>query len=102
MKHHTFIYDLYHNNTSFPVDGYVEEFFIRFRVTVSKSTIERWFMTIGSFKGSMRITSRYPSGMNSWTTYNMLKSYLSFILSIDNHSRIVFTDEMPIQEIYVY
>jgi hypothetical protein len=71
-------------------------------MTVSKSTIERWFMTIGPFKGSMRVTSRYPSGRNSWATYNMLKSYLSFILSIDDHYRIVFADEKSMKEIDVY
>jgi transposase len=97
-----FLYDLYRNNASFPVDGYVEEFLIRFRMIVSKSTIERWFLTIGPFKGSMRVTSRYPSGRDSWATYNMLKSYLSFILSIDDHSRIVFADEKPMKEIDVY
>ena len=64
MKHHIFQYDLYRNNASFPIDGYVEEFFIRFRMIVSKSTIERWFMTIGPFNGNMRVISRYPSGRN--------------------------------------
>ena len=72
MKQHIFLYNLYRNNASFPVDGYVEEFCRRFGVIVSKYAIERWFLTIGPFKGSMRVTSRYPSGRNSWATYNML------------------------------
>ena len=50
----------------------------------------------------MRVTSRYPSGRDSWSTYNLLRSYLSFILKIQNNSRLVFVDEKPMKEIDIY
>ena len=102
MQHHAFLYDLYRDNPSMPVDGYVEEFLRRFGMTISKSTVERWFRTIGPFKGTMRVTSRYPSGRNSWTTIQILRNYLAFILSVHDHSRLVFADEKPMKEVDVY
>ena len=39
MIHHMFLYDLYRQHSSFPIDGYVEEFFRRFGMIVSKSMI---------------------------------------------------------------
>ena len=50
----------------------------------------------------MQITSRYPSGRDFWATYSILQFYLPFILSIDDHSHIVFEDEKPMKEIDVY
>ena len=41
MMHHAFLYDLYRDNPSMPVDGYVEEFLRRFGMCISKSTVER-------------------------------------------------------------
>ena len=102
MYHHLFIYELYRSNPALPVDGYVEEFFQRFGLRVSNTTIQRWFLTIGPFKGTMRITSRYPSARDSWQTYNMLQQYLNFILSIEDHSRLVFADEKPMKELEIY
>ena len=102
MTHHAFIYELYCNNSSLPVDGYVEEFFERFEMRISKTTVERWFLTIGPFKGTMRVTSRYPSARNSWTTINILREYLNFIVQIQDYSRLVFADEKPMKEIDVY
>ena len=66
---------------------------------VSNSTIERWFMTIGPFKGVMRLTSKHPSGRDSWPTYRMLKNYLAFILSVKDHSRLVFANKKPMKEL---
>ena len=102
MKHHVFLYDLYRDNPSMPVDGYVEEFLHWYGICLSKSTVERWFQTIGPFKGTMRVTSRYPSGRDSWTTLQILHHYLDFILSIEDHSRLVFGDEKPMKEVDVY
>ena len=102
MKHHVFLYDLYRDNPSIPVDGYVEEFLHWYGICLSKSTVERWFQTIGPFKGTMRVTSRYPSGRDSWTTLQILHHYLDFILSIEDHSRLMFGDEKPMKEVDVY
>ena len=65
MEHHAFIYYLYRDNPSFPMDGYVEEIYKRYGLFVAKSTIERWFLTIGPFRGTMRVTSRFPSARDS-------------------------------------
>ena len=102
MRHHEYLYTLYRDNPSMPVDGYVEEFYNWCGICLSKSTVERWFQTIGPFKGTMRVTSRYPSARDSWTTYHILENYLAFILSIDDHSRLVFADEKPMKEVDVY
>ena len=102
MKHHRFIYDTYCDNPSLPVDGYVEELFVRFGLATSPTTIQRWFKTVGPFSGNMRATSRYPSARDSWATYEMLRDYLNFIVSIDDHSRLVFTNKKPMKEIDIY
>ena len=53
MRHHAFIYRLYLNNPSLPIDGYIEELFNEFSINVSASFVSRWFKTIGPFKGSI-------------------------------------------------
>ena len=50
----------------------------------------------------MRVTSKYPSGRDSWITYKMLENYLSFILSIDDLTKLVFADEKPMKEVDIY
>ena len=50
----------------------------------------------------MRVTSRYPSGRDSWSSFSLLKMFLRFILSINDHSRLVFADEKPMKEIDIY
>ena len=59
-------------------------------------------MTIGPFKGTMRLTSKFPSGRDSWTTYKLIKQYLGFIVEVEDHRRVVFTDEKPMKEIGIY
>ena len=97
MHHHAFLYDLYCDNPSLPIDGYVDKFLFRYGMTISNSTVERWFQAKGSFKGTMRVTSRYPSGRNSWSTTHILRDYLAFVLSIDDHYRLVFVYEKPMK-----
>ena len=102
MCHHTFLYDLYCQNPAFPIDGYVEEFYRRFGIRTSNSTLQRWFMNISPFKGTMRVTSRYPSARDSWSTLQILEQYYSFILNLNDHRRLVFADEKPMKECDVY
>lgn len=59
-------------------------------------------MSIGPFKGTLRITSRFPSGKDSYPTYCLLCQYLRFIVSIDDHTRLVFADEKPMEEINIF
>ena len=102
MEHHAFIYQLYVRNPSKPTAGYVQDLFDRFGVTVSNTTIHRWFMTIGPFKGTMRVTSRFPGSRNSSTTILQLQRYLDFVVAVDDSSKFVFADEKPMKEIDIY
>lgn len=102
MKHHAFLYDLYCDNKSMPVDGYVEEVLHRYGIYLSKSPVERWFQTIGPFKDTMRVTSRYSLARNSWTMFQILQNYLDFILIIGDHSLLLFSAENPMKEVDVY
>ena len=102
MHHHQFVYQLYTENPSLPLDGYVQQLFDKFGLVVGTTTIQRWFMQIGPFKGTMRVTSRFPSGRNSWATTEMLRLYLDFIVRIHDHKKLVFADEKPMKEIDIY
>ena len=61
-----------------------------------------FFLTIGPFKGTMGITSAYPSGRNNWSTYNRLCTYLDFVQSIHDHRRLVFVDKKHMKKIMIY
>ena len=50
----------------------------------------------------MRVTSHFHSGRDSWTTVMLLRQYTNFILSLENHTRLVFADEKPMKEADVY
>ena len=93
MKHHIFVYKFYLNYPTLPVHGYIEELFSKFRLIVSQSVIQRWFMSIGPFKGTMRLTSKFPSSQDSWAAYKLLKQYLGFIVEVEDHRRLVFADK---------
>ena len=101
MAHHSFIYQLYLFNPSFPLVGYVEEIQKTFGLEVSTSLIQQWFNTIGPFKGTMRATSRYPTARNSLQTYIQVCEYLDFMSQVD-HQKLVFSDEKPMKDIMVY
>ena len=74
MVHHIYIYELYVKNAVLPLHGYIEEFHNKFGISLHYSLIERWFMNIGSFKGVMQLTSRFPSGRETWVTYRLLEN----------------------------
>ena len=102
MMHHMYIYKLYLDNPALPVHGYMEEMYKKFGLILREDIIHRWFMTIGPFKGTMRLTSKFPSGRDSWATYKLFKQYLQFIVEVEDHRRIVFADEKPMKEIDIY
>ena len=93
MTHHVCIYDLCMINPLMPLSGYCKELELRFGFNVSQFIIFQWFKTIGPFKGSMRLTSHFPSGRNSDVTYQILDQYLIFMSVIPNHSRLIFADK---------
>ena len=102
MMHHAFIYELYVENPLLRLHGYTEEMYCKYGLLLHISLLQRWFMTIGPFKGTMRLTLRYPSGRDTWITYRLLKKYLRFICSISDHRRLVFADEKPMKEIDIF
>ena len=102
LEHHAFLYQLYRDNPSMPLYGYVEELLKEYSIKVSDSFIKRWFDEIGPHKGTLRVTSSHPSGRYSTQTIMRLQNYLAFISSIDDHTRLVFSDEKPMKEVMIF
>ena len=50
----------------------------------------------------MRLTSRFPSGRNSWVTCELLRQHLNFIVWINAHTRLVFADKKSTKEIAIF
>ena len=71
--HHDFIYELYLDNLSRPLQGYVEEFEKTFGFLLNKDLFQRWFNEAGPYRGSMWATSIFLSGRNSASTVNKLR-----------------------------
>ena len=101
-EHHTYLYELYKDNPSMPLYGYAEELYKKYRIKVSDSFMKRWFDEIGPHKGTLRVTSSHPTGRYSESTLMRLQDYLAFISSIDDHSRLVFSDEKPMKEVMIF
>ena len=102
VEHHSFLYQTYLGNPSMPLYGYTEEFKQKFGIEISESTIKRWFESIGPHKGSLRVTSSHPTGRYSNSTIMRLQQYINLIEKIDNHERLVFSDEKPMKEIMIF
>ena len=64
--------------------GYIGELFTRLGLIVSSGVLERWFLTIGPFKGTTRLTSKFPSGLDNWATYRLLKQYLKLVVEVED------------------
>ena len=101
-RHDAFMYELYLQNSSQPLNGYTQELQETFGLVISVRLTSRWFSTVGPFKGSLRVTLAFPSGRNSWSTYRLLYQYLYFIESIEDHTKLIFADEKPIKEIMIF
>ena len=65
MMHHVLIYELYVKNPLLPLHGYIEDMYRKYGLLLHISLIEHWFMKIGPFKRTMRLTTRYPSGRDT-------------------------------------
>ena len=102
IDHHCFIYELYKNNPSMPLSGYCEEFFLQFGVKLSDTFIKRWFDTIGPFKGSLRVTSSHNISRYSDENIRRLQNFLNIITNIEDHVRLVFSDEKPMKEVMIF
>ena len=102
MCHHAYIFELYLLNPYWPIYGYCKGLERTYGLHVSNTLIQDWFVTLGPFKGTIHITSRYPLGRNSLVTYQMLEQYINFIKTIKDHIRLIFVDEKPIKEIDVF
>ena len=79
MCHDVMMYSLYLDNPSPPPSGYAQEIERVYGLMVSIITISRWFLISGTFKGTMNVIYLFPSGPNSWSTYEYMCSYLDFL-----------------------
>ena len=66
MEHHLYIYHLYQRNPSRQLLGYVKKIKKKFEITISEGFMSRWLKTIGPFKGTLRLTSKFPPAKDSW------------------------------------
>ena len=101
MHHHLYIYELYLRNPSRPLLSYCERLKGKYGVRTCETTIQEWFHTIGPFKGTMVLTSKYPPDKTSWETQQLLHQFLSFVAEVDLE-RLVFMDEKPFKGVDIY
>ena len=64
--------------------------------------MKRWFDTIGPFKGSLRVTSSHNISRYSNENIKRLHDYLNLITNIEDHVRLVFSDEKPMKEVMIF
>ena len=75
MKHHEYIYRLYRKNPSLPADGYIDKFYKKFGIEISRTFVSSWFHT-GPFKGTMRETSTFPPNRDSPRVQELVDEYI--------------------------
>ena len=102
VQHHLFLYDLYRDNPSMPLYGYAEELYKKYNIKVSDTFIRRWFHEIGPHKGTLRATSSHLTGRYSTSTIMRLQEFLTFVSSVQDHTRFVFSDEKPMKEVMIF
>ena len=93
IQHHAFLYSLYKSNPAMPLYGYCEEMERHFNMEVSEMFIQRWFYTVGPYKGTLRKTSAFPKAKHSVENILRLISYLEFITEVADTSHLVFADK---------
>ena len=99
IEHHRNIYDLYLSNPKLPADTYIFFFYRKYGFLLCRQTITHWFKTIGPYKGTMPVTSKFPP--LKYTSHNdkLLQDCVSFMTGVDNHTRCVFANEKPLKEV---
>lgn len=102
IQHHAFLYSLYKSNPAMPLYGYCKEMERHFNMVVSEMFIQRWFYTVGPYKGTLRKTSAFPKAKHSVENILRLITYLEFITEVADHSRLVFADEKPMKECMIF
>lgn len=100
MIHHAFISELCAKHLIIPLHGYIVHF--KYGILLHISLTERWFMPIGPFKGTMQLSSRFPSSHDAWLIYRLLKKYLRFIYSISDHRRLVFVNDKLMKDVDIF
>ena len=68
----------------------------------SDSFISHWFKTIGTFKGTMQATSKFPPAKDTWQSLYLVKQYLALMYAVEDHTDIIFADEKYLKEIDIY
>ena len=101
IEHHIYIYKLYLWNPSRPLLGYIERFHNKYNINLSESFVSGWFKHRGPFKGTMRLTSKFPPAKDSWECCELVHQYFMFMSSVD-HRNVVFGDEKPFKEIEIF
>ena len=79
MEHHLYIYHLYQRNPSRQLLGYVKKIKKKIGITISEGFMSRWFKTIGPFKETLRLTSKFPPAKGPLG--NRLSSYTNISFS---------------------
>ena len=102
VQHHAYIYKLYRRNPARPISSYVSKLKKKYDIKVSDSFISRWFKTIGTFKGTMRATSKFPPAKDTWQSLYLVKQYFALMYALEDHTNIIFADEKHLKEIDIY
>ena len=86
-EHHLYIYKLYLRNLTYLWIGYAKKLKKKYNIFISESFITKWFYVIGPCKGSMRLTSTFPSNKDSTHVFDLVQEYLKFIGALKDHKR---------------
>ena len=80
MEHHLYIHHLYRCNPSRQLLGYhdVKKMKTKFGITISERFMSRWFKKIGPFKGTLRLTSKFPPAKDSWQSAELVHQQYLF------------------------
>ena len=100
-EHDRFIFSCYLKNPCMTGSGYICELKKEFDIDVSESTISRWFHTTGNYKGTLRKASVFPNRKDHPDVVLQVQQFIELIRSVEDHVRIVFSDEKPLKEMEI-
>ena len=101
VEHHGYLYSLYLRNPSRPRISYVHELRSKYGIRISEQFVTNWFKSFGNYKGSFRLTSKFPNAKDSPRVKQLLIEYLTFVSDLD-HRRLVFCDEKPFKGVDIF